>query len=304
MKKCPDDKILNPKTNRCVKKEGKIGKALLEKEEVSPIEFDDIMNLKHTGPIVLKNISLMNTIKYLIATKKVHIVKEIINITYPLDAFDIYIDAEYDWKCLYPLNKLKNYLLYCSEKKIAVLIKHEDEYHVLCIYENKTEYKKLFQEGKKPSDQTSRLLDILTDISSILIFNKDYLLNSDPKKWKQQNMEYFKPKNFEAKTLTTMSKQDYKPFLKYKEENRDYFKRGDLYVSLKDNYDYIDLFIHDYDSTLAHTKYKYGFVKKEYTSETFTPIWKKAYILLLTYVNNKKQNKLIYPPQYPLFIKR
>ena len=29
-KSCPDDQILNPKSNRCVKKNGKIGKELLK----------------------------------------------------------------------------------------------------------------------------------------------------------------------------------------------------------------------------------------------------------------------------------
>jgi hypothetical protein len=31
-KKCADDEILNPATNRCVKKSGKIGKELLKKQ--------------------------------------------------------------------------------------------------------------------------------------------------------------------------------------------------------------------------------------------------------------------------------
>ena len=35
MKKCPDGKILNPATNRCVKKDGKIGKKLLAKKPVT-----------------------------------------------------------------------------------------------------------------------------------------------------------------------------------------------------------------------------------------------------------------------------
>ena len=35
MKKCPDEKILNPATNRCVKKDGKIGKKLLAKKPVA-----------------------------------------------------------------------------------------------------------------------------------------------------------------------------------------------------------------------------------------------------------------------------
>ena len=33
MKECPEGKILNPKTNRCVKKDGKIGKSLLKEEK-------------------------------------------------------------------------------------------------------------------------------------------------------------------------------------------------------------------------------------------------------------------------------
>lgn len=37
MPRCKQDEILNPKTNRCVKKSGKIGKALLEKVEKAPI---------------------------------------------------------------------------------------------------------------------------------------------------------------------------------------------------------------------------------------------------------------------------
>ena len=37
MKLCDNDKILNPVTNRCVKKEGKIGKALLEKDQCNPV---------------------------------------------------------------------------------------------------------------------------------------------------------------------------------------------------------------------------------------------------------------------------
>ena len=34
-KKCPKDKILNPKTNRCVNKKGKIGQLLLKKQKIS-----------------------------------------------------------------------------------------------------------------------------------------------------------------------------------------------------------------------------------------------------------------------------
>ena len=35
-KKCPEDKILNPKTKRCVLKTSKIGKELLKKTKGSP----------------------------------------------------------------------------------------------------------------------------------------------------------------------------------------------------------------------------------------------------------------------------
>jgi serine/threonine protein kinase len=50
-KECPDDKILNPKTNRCVKKDGKIGKELINKtHKRSPIKKkctdDKILNPK------------------------------------------------------------------------------------------------------------------------------------------------------------------------------------------------------------------------------------------------------------------
>ena len=38
-KKCPDGKILNPKSNRCVKIDGKIGKQLIKTDKSKPIEI-------------------------------------------------------------------------------------------------------------------------------------------------------------------------------------------------------------------------------------------------------------------------
>ena len=44
MKICPDDKILNPKTNRCVSRTGKIGKSLIELQKPADLNYD-VLNI-------------------------------------------------------------------------------------------------------------------------------------------------------------------------------------------------------------------------------------------------------------------
>lgn len=57
IKRCREDEIINPNTNRCVKKDGKIGKALLKQQNVVKCKDDEILNpltkrcVKKTGKI-------------------------------------------------------------------------------------------------------------------------------------------------------------------------------------------------------------------------------------------------------------
>jgi len=42
-KECPDGKILNPKTNQCVKIDGKVGKSIISNNKTTDLSFDHVI---------------------------------------------------------------------------------------------------------------------------------------------------------------------------------------------------------------------------------------------------------------------
>ena len=59
---CPSDKIINPKTQRCVSKTGKIGKQLLNKKSKIPLSMKTTQQFKQSSDLTMDQIDFLNTL--------------------------------------------------------------------------------------------------------------------------------------------------------------------------------------------------------------------------------------------------
>ena len=71
MPPCPPDKVLNPKTNRCVKKDGAIGKKLLKNTKNLKALLDNLLNVLVLFPDTSILMTMENKDEFVIRKDKV-----------------------------------------------------------------------------------------------------------------------------------------------------------------------------------------------------------------------------------------